>query len=72
MPVILASIFSAIIILITVYHILKVLTIAHKRKEITQRKFIIIAASSVLTALAVSSILPFGYQKILNFIYQSM
>lgn len=72
MPAILASIFSAIIVLITVYHILKVLTIAHKRKEITQRKFIFIAAGSILIGLAVSSALPFGYQKVLDFVYQSM
>jgi hypothetical protein len=72
MPVILASIFSAIIILITVYHILKVLSIAHKRKEITQRKRFVIAASSILTGLAVSLVLPFAYQKIMDIIYHSM
>ncbi|WHZ01146.1 hypothetical protein QNH48_19260 [Neobacillus sp. YX16] len=42
MGLIVASVFSAIIILITVYGMIKVFSIANKRKEIYLRKFTIL------------------------------
>ncbi|MGE7186834.1 hypothetical protein ACQKKK_23585 [Peribacillus sp. NPDC006672] len=69
MEVILASVFSAIIIFITVYSMIKVLIIGYKRNEISLRKFIIFATSSIVIGLIVASVLPFGYQKIMDYIY---
>ncbi|MBP1970265.1 antibiotic biosynthesis monooxygenase (ABM) superfamily enzyme [Virgibacillus natechei] len=66
MDVILISIFSAIIIFITVYSMIKVLNIAYKREEITPRKRRVLVTSSILIGLLVTSILPFGYQKIFD------
>jgi FtsH-binding integral membrane protein len=64
MEVILTSVFSAIIILITVFFMMKVFIIAYKRKEISLRKFIILSVSSIVIGVIVASVLPFGYQKI--------
>ncbi|MFD6441052.1 hypothetical protein ACFWDG_14810 [Peribacillus sp. NPDC060186] len=69
MEVILTSVFSAIIIFITVYSMIKVFIIAYKRNEISLRKFIIFATSSIVIGLIVASVLPFGYQKIMDYIY---
>ncbi|MCO0598563.1 hypothetical protein ACFRH9_13105 [Peribacillus butanolivorans] len=69
MEVILASVFSAIIIVITVYSMLKVCLIAYKRNEISLQKFIIFTTSSIVIGLIVASVLPFGYQKVIDYIY---
>jgi len=66
MEVFTASIFSALIILITVFSMVKVLLIAYKRKEISQRKLIIYAATAITVGLTLSFVLPFGYQKIFD------
>jgi FtsH-binding integral membrane protein len=67
MEVILTSVFSAIIILITVFFMVKVFIIAYKRKEISLRKFIILSVSSIVIGVIVASVLPFGYQKIYQY-----
>jgi FtsH-binding integral membrane protein len=67
MEVILTSVFSAIIILITVFFMMKVFIIAYKRKEISLRKFIILSVSSIVIGVIVASVLPFGYQKIYQY-----
>ncbi|AIM17370.1 MULTISPECIES: hypothetical protein [Neobacillus] len=64
MEVILTSVCSAIIILITVYYMLKAFKIAYKRNEISLQKFIVFSTSSIITGVIVASVLPFGYQKI--------
>lgn len=69
MEVILASIFSAIIIIITVYSMIKVFIIAYQRSEISLRKLIFFATSSVIIGIIIASVLPFGYQKIMEHIY---
>lgn len=66
MEVILISIFSAIIIFMTIYVLIKAFHIAYQRKEISLRKFRVLVASSTLIGLLVASILPFGYQKIFD------
>ncbi|MBP1969855.1 hypothetical protein J2Z83_001963 [Virgibacillus natechei] len=48
MEVILISIFSAIIIFITVYSMIKVLNIAYKRGEITLKKFRFLVTFSIV------------------------
>lgn len=68
MGVFLASAFSALIIAITVFSMIKVLMIAYKRKELTLRKFIIYTGVAVMTGLITASVLPFGYQKIFSLI----
>ncbi|PFG05222.1 hypothetical protein [Bacillus sp. es.034] len=68
MPVILTSIFSAIIIFITVFSMIRVLSIAYKRKEISTLKFSILSVSFIGAGMLISIILPFGYQKIFEMI----
>lgn len=68
MEVILASVFSAIIIFITVFFMIKVFIIAFKRNDISLRKCIIFSTSSIVIGLLMASVLPFGYQKIIDFI----
>ncbi|MDN3020079.1 hypothetical protein PH210_28460 [Paenibacillus sp. BSR1-1] len=68
MEVILASVFSAIIIFITVFFMMKVFIIAFKRNDISLRKCIIFSTSSIVIGLLVASVLPFGYQKIIDYI----
>jgi len=68
MPVILTSIFSAIIIFITVFSTIKVLSIAYRRKEISILKYRILAVSFTVVGMFIASILPFGYQKVFEII----
>nr|WP_246231613.1 hypothetical protein [Sporosarcina jiandibaonis] len=63
---ILISIFSAIIIFMTVYSLIKVFNIAYKRRELSLRKFRLLVTASFLAGLLVGSILPFFYQKIFD------
>ncbi|MCI1592119.1 hypothetical protein [Heyndrickxia oleronia] len=69
MEVFLASLFSVIIIFITVFFMLKVFIVAFKRNDISLRKFIMLSFSSILIGLLVALVLPFGYEKIIDFIY---
>jgi formate hydrogenlyase subunit 3/multisubunit Na+/H+ antiporter MnhD subunit len=66
MEVIAASLFSALIILITVFAMVKVLLIAYKRKEISQRKLIIYTTTSIIIGFTISILLPYGYQEIFD------
>lgn len=68
MPVILTSIFSAIIIFLTVFSMIKVLSIACKRKEIFMSKYRVYASSFIVAGILVAAILPFGFQKIYEMI----
>lgn len=68
MPVILTSLFSAMIIFITVLFMIKVLSIAYKREEISVLKFRVLAASYIVIGVLVASVLPFGYQRIFDII----
>ena len=69
MEIILLSVFSALIILITIYFLIKLFIAAYMRKEISFRKFLLFSTSSILIGLIVVSVLPFGYQKIIDYIY---
>ena len=69
MEVILTSVFSAIIIFITVFFMMKAFIIAYKRNEISLRKFIFLSTSSIVIGVIVASVLPFGYQKIFSYLY---
>jgi hypothetical protein len=68
MPVILMSIFSAIIIFMTVFTMMKALSIAYQRKDISILKYRVLAASFIVVGTLVASFLPFGYQKIVEII----
>lgn len=68
MPVILTSIFSAFIIFLTVFSMIKVLSIAYKRKEISMSKYRVYASSFIVAGIIIAAILPFGYQKIYEMI----
>ncbi|RKL64737.1 hypothetical protein CR203_24685 [Salipaludibacillus neizhouensis] len=68
MPVILTSIFSAIIIFITVFSMIKVLHIAYKRKGILILKYRVLATSFIVVGISVASVLPIGYQRLFELI----
>jgi hypothetical protein len=68
MEVILITIFSAIILFITVFYMMKAFIIAYKRNEISLRKFIILSTTSIVIGVLVASVLPFGYQEIFDYI----
>lgn len=69
MEVLLTSVFSAIIIIITVYFMIKVFIITYKRKEISLQKFIVFSTTSIVIGVTIASVLPAGYQKIFDYIY---
>ena len=69
MEVLLTSVFSAIIIFITVFFMIKVFIIAYKRKEISLQKFIVFSTTSIVIGVTIASVLPAGYQKIFDYIY---
>lgn len=68
MEVFLISFFSAAIIFITVFYIIKALVVAFKSDEISLRKFVIFSSFSIGISVIIVSILPFGYQKIFDYI----
>lgn len=68
MEIFLISIFSIIIIYITVSSIIKVLKIAFKRKEISERKHRLMVASSIVIGISIATALPFVYIKLFEFI----
>lgn len=70
MPVILTSVFSTIIIFITVYSMVKVLGIACKREEISVPKYRILVTSFVVIGILIATVLPFGYQRIFDAIQE--
>jgi hypothetical protein len=68
MPVIIASIFSAFIILMTVSFMIKVLHIAYKRNEISFRQLLLYVISSAAVGAIVAITLPFAYTKLFHWV----
>lgn len=68
MPVILTSVFSAFIIFMTVFSMIRVLNIAYKRKDISILQYRFLTTSFIIAGICIVSILPFGYQKIYEII----
>lgn len=68
MEVIISSVFSTVIVFITVFYMIKVFHIAYKRNEISLRKYILFSTSSIVIGVLVASILPFLYLRIINYI----
>lgn len=68
MPVIITSIFSALIILMTVSFMIKVLHIAFKRKEINFRQLLLYVGTSVGVGSIIALTLPFAYTKLFHWI----
>jgi ABC-type uncharacterized transport system YnjBCD permease subunit len=69
MEVLLTGVFSAIIIFITVFFLIKILFIAYKRNEISRRKLIVYSISCIVIGVTVASLLPFGFQKLYGYLY---
>ncbi len=68
MEVFLVAIFSATIIMMTVFVITKACFTGYKRNDISFRKFIFLLSVSMMIGCLVSWVLPFGYEKILDYI----
>ncbi|WP_238486221.1 hypothetical protein [Bacillus hominis] len=68
MEVFLVAAFSTIIIMMTVFVIIKACFIGYKRNDISFRKFILLSSTSVVIGCLVSFVLPFGYEKIFDYI----
>ena len=69
MEVILISVFSAIIILMTVFFLVQAFITVYKRNEMSRRKCIAFSASAIIIGVIVASVLPFVYQEIFNYIF---
>ena len=68
MEVFLVAAFSAIIIMMTVFVIIKACFTGYKRNDISFRKFILLSSMLVVIGCLVSFVLPFGYEKIFDYI----
>lgn len=68
MEVFLVAAFSAIIIMMTVFVIIKACFTGYKRNDISFRKFILLSSASIMIGCIVSLVLPFGYEKIFEYI----
>ncbi|PGM97392.1 hypothetical protein [Bacillus cereus] len=68
MEVFLVATFSAIIIMMTVFVIIKACFTGYKRNDISLRKFILLSSVSIVIGCLVSFVLPFGYEKIFDYI----
>lgn len=66
MEVTLLSIFSAIIILMTVYSMVRVFKIAKKRSDITNNQYKTYVTIAIASGLVMATILPFGYLKLVE------
>ncbi|GAK01112.1 hypothetical protein JCM19055_4258 [Geomicrobium sp. JCM 19055] len=67
MQIFLAVLFSGIIIAITVSSIIKVLLIAHRRKEISKRQFASMATMSTIVGIVVLTVLPALYDVVFTY-----
>ncbi len=70
MVVILGSVFSAVIIFITVFYMMQAFTIAYKKNELSLRRFIIFPTTSIVIGLLFASVIPAGYQKVVDYIQE--
>ena len=68
MEVILASIYSAIIIFMTIFFILKACLIAYTRNELSFRKLIVVSSSSISIGIVMIVVLPFMYERLYDYI----
>ncbi len=68
LEVFLVAAFSAIIIMMTVFVIIKACFTGYKRNDISFRKFILLSGASIVIGCLVSFVLPFGYEKIFDYI----
>ncbi len=68
MEVFLVATFSAITIMMTVFVIIKACFTGDKRNDISFRKFILLSSVSIVIGCLVSFVLPFGYEKIFDYI----
>ena len=66
MEVFLIAAFSTIIIMMTVFVIIKACFTGYKRNDISFRKFILLSSTSAVIGCLVSFVLPFGYEKIFD------
>ncbi|GAB3049764.1 hypothetical protein [Virgibacillus ainsalahensis] len=64
MEVILAAAFSAVIIFITIFSMIKILNIAYKRGEISLRKYKVFVIISIVIGIFAVIVLYYGYQII--------
>ncbi|WP_108587066.1 hypothetical protein [Paenisporosarcina sp. OV554] len=58
MEVILTSIFTILITIMTFYNLIKVFTLAYKKKQITYSRLLLYVTSSIAVGFVVASILP--------------
>ncbi|MEK4743524.1 MULTISPECIES: hypothetical protein [Bacillus] len=68
MEVLLVATFSAIIIMMTVFVITKACFTGYKRNDISFRNFIFLSSVSIMIGCLVLFVLPFGYEKIFDYI----
>lgn len=62
------SLFSVGIIYMTVHFLIKAFNIAIERKEISKPKYRFLVSASIAVGLSISTVLPIGYYKLIEFI----
>lgn len=66
MEIIIASIFTIIITISTVYYLIKLFTLAYKKEEITYFKLMVYVTSVIAVGFIVASILPLMFAIIVD------
>lgn len=62
----LMSLFSIVIVFITIHSLIKVFNIAIERREISKQNYRISVSSSILVGVSVATALPLGYYKLVE------
>ncbi|MFS0862365.1 hypothetical protein [Fredinandcohnia sp. 179-A 10B2 NHS] len=68
MVLVVTSLFSALIIFICVFQMIRVYKITVERNQLTVRKGVLYSIITSVVGLIIASVLPFGYSKIIELI----
>jgi len=64
MEFLITSIFSILVIIITVYNLIKLFTLAYKKEQITHARLMMYSTATIVVGLIVASILPLFFIKL--------
>ena len=66
MAFLITCIFSILVIIFTVYNLIKLFTLAHKKELITRARLMMYVATTIVVGFIVASILPLFYIKLVD------
>lgn len=64
MEFLITSIFSILVIILTVYNLIKLFTLAYKKEQITHARLMMYSTATIVVGLMVASILPLFFIKL--------